>query len=255
MIQARLLTLDTFREQVVETVNTFALSAAERSRVDIQSTARGGHGARGYGRTEQHDLEIAWWVHPERYGREASFLYESLALQGSERILSIGCGPALHEATIAGLYPHTSVVATDLDPEEIATAREVARRMEVENIEHHALKAEELGPVASQGAFDRIISLAVLHDIGDLSGAMKTVRGFLKDDGVFAFTYNPYRRHAIFPDAPVLDVVAEEFEIVSERPLVTPEDSHRLYGDIAALSEEQRGYSLGWDAVVAVPRQ
>ena len=116
--------------------------------------------------------EIAWWVHPGRCaGPRSSTGPRSRA---AAAILSIGCGPALHEATIAGL-PYASVVATDLDPEEIATARKVAHRMGVENgIEHRALKAEELGPIVSQERFDRIISLAVLHDIGDLSGAMKT---------------------------------------------------------------------------------
>ena len=69
---------------------------------------------------------------------------------------------------------------------------------------------------------------------------------------MFAFTFNPYRRAAIFPDAPVPEVVAEQFEILSHVPLVTPQDSHDLYGQIAATSEAKRNYALGWDAVVAV---
>lgn len=253
MMESGQLSKDAFCQKVIENVSVYSLTPEERAEVDIFSEARGGHGARGYGKG-RHDLNIGWWVHPDRYGREAAFLYEALALRGGERLLSIGCGPALHEATIGSLYPDARVVATDLDPKEIETAKEVASRLGVTNVEHHALKAEDITSVAPARSFDRVISLAVLHDIGDLPGAVRAIREAMKDDGVFAFTFNPYRRAAIFPDAPVPEVVAEQFEILSHVPLVTPQDSHDLYGQIAATSEAKRNYALGWDAVVAVPR-
>jgi len=242
-----------FRQRVVDTVATFALTPEERAQVNIFSKERGGHGARGYG-LGHHQLEIAWWVHPDRYGREASFLHEALRLNGTERILSIGCGPALHENAIAELHPGAHVTATDLDPKEIATAKEIADRMGVSNISHHACTAEELSTVCPPAHFDRVMSLAVLHDIPDLERAIEGIRRAMTDDGVFAFTYNPHRREAIFPGSKVLDIVQRAFVVEAQRPLVTREDAHELYGGIASTSEAKRNYALAWDAVVAVPK-
>lgn len=231
-------------------VQRHALPPKLRESVDIFSLARGGHGARGYGKN-RYGVDVGWWVHPERYRKEMRFLLQALNLQGNERILTIACGPAFHEIAIAKHFPGIKIVATDLDPKEIKTARRLAQANGVSNIEFRQMEATELSKLSGQ-RFDHVISLAALHDVPDLRGVFRGVSHVLKSNGRFVFTYNPGRRRVQFPHMPSLEQeLARDFNLKHSGPLITPRNALHYYGKVERKSREQRGYGLVQEARIA----
>lgn len=232
-------------------VSEHALDADTLQAVDLHSRVRGGSGPRGYGRN-RHGLEIAWWVHPKRVRQELEFVLESLSLRGSERIVSIGCGPAFHEASLGHCLPDLRIVGTDFDAHEIETAKVVAKEVGVDNVEHRKLAAENIAELSPGGPFDHAMSVAMLHDVAGLEAMCRGLVTILKPGACFAFTYNPPRQRAQFPDAPPLrDTIAKYFTIEREIELVTPAHSREYFGAMAERSEVERGYPLRWDAIAA----
>lgn len=234
-----------------ERVAEYALEPEVAQAVDLHSQTRGGAGPRGYGLNRQ-GLEIAWWVHPERVRQELELVLDHLALDGSERLVTLGCGPAFHEAALAKFFPKLQITATDFDPKEIETAQTIAKQLGVTNVQHLAMAAEGVGSLKDQGPFDAAVSIAVLHDVPDPDAMCRGLSEVLRPGGKFVFTYNPPRQRAQFPNSPPLrEVIAKYFTIELEGPLVTAEHSKRYFGAIAERSELERGYPLRWDAVVA----
>lgn len=231
-------------------VGKHALDSAAAQDVNIHAQNRGGVGGRGYG-VNKHGLEIAWWVHPRRVHQELGMVLERLELKGNERIITVGCGPAFHEITIAKHFPNIQIVATDFDAKEIETAKKVAKEVGVSNVEFHAMPGEQVTKF-EPGSFDHAFSIAVLHDIPGLDECCKGLSRVMKKGGVFAFTYNGPRQRAQFPEQPPLrDTIARYFTIEWEFPLVTPAHSREYFGAIADRSEKERGYPLQWDAMSA----
>jgi SAM-dependent methyltransferase len=231
-------------------VGTYALDAAVAQEVNIHAQHRGGVGGRGYGKNKQ-GLEIAWWVHPKRVHQELGMVLDRLDLKGNERIVTIGCGPAFHEITIAKHFPNIHVTATDFDAKEIETAKKVAADAGVTNVEFHAMPGEQVSKFAPE-SFDHAFSIAVLHDVPGLDECAKGLSKVMKKGGVFALTYNGPRQRAQFPEQPSLrDTIAKYFKIEWEFPLVTRDHSREYFGAIADRSEKERGYPLTWDAMSA----
>jgi SAM-dependent methyltransferase len=233
-----------------ELVTRHALGTEQAQQVNIHAQNRGGVGGRGYG-VNAHGREIAWWVHPKRVHQELEFVLEHLALAGTERLITIGCGPAFHEVTLAKFFPNLTIVATDFDAAEIATARQIADEVGVTNIEFINLPGEQVNEL-EPASFDHAFSIAVLHDVPGLEVMCKGLTRTLKPGAHFAFTYNPPRQRAQFPEQPPLrDTIARSFTIEHEEPLVTPAHSREYFGSIADRSEQERGYPLRWDAISA----
>ncbi len=233
-----------------ELTSKHALDAAKAQEVNIHAQHRGGVGGRGYG-TNAHGLEIAWWVHPKRVHQELGFVFDRLELQGRERVLTIGCGPAFHEVTLAKFFPEMQIVATDFDAAEVATARIIAKEVGVTNVQCLNLPGEQVGEL-EPASFDHAFSVAVIHDVPGLDEMCRGLVRVLKKGAVFAFTYNGPRQRAQFPDQPPLkDTIARYFKIEHEVPLVTPQHSRDYFGAIAERSEKERGYPLQWDAIAA----
>ncbi len=231
-------------------VGKHARDADTAQQVNIHAQNRGGVGGRGYG-TNKHGLEIAWWVHPKRVHQELGMVLDRLELEGNERLVTIGCGPAFHEITIAKHFPNIHITATDFDAKEIETAKKIAAEVGVSNVEFHAMPGEDVSKFGA-GTFDHAFSIAVLHDVPGLDACAKGLSTVMKKGGVLAFTYNGPRQRAQFPDQPPLrDTIAKYFKIEWEFPLVNREHSREYFGAIADRSEKERGYPLIWDAMSA----
>jgi SAM-dependent methyltransferase len=87
-----------------------------------------------------------------RYGRPAysarleALLTEELGLDGSGRLLDVGCGPGILTVRLAHLFK--SAVGLDPDPAMIAEGRRAARERDIANISWVQARAEDLPAVA-----------------------------------------------------------------------------------------------------------
>ncbi len=85
-------------------------------------------------------------------------LVELLDVPHGARVLDFGAGTGRYALAIAHTHPRATVVAYDVQPEFLAMIRERAHAANLHNVEavgeHH-------------GAFERILAMNVLHEIGD----------------------------------------------------------------------------------------
>lgn len=232
-------------------VKTHTLTPEERAKVDIFSQNRGGVGSRGYGENSL-GYEIAWWVHPERYHKEMQFLLSYFSLEGKKNILSIGCGPAFHEIALACAFPNLNILATDLDKREIATAQKIALNAKVsDNITFKSGDALSITSAHSSSKFDQIISFATLHDVPQLELFLESIAQGLSSDGLFLFSYNPFRLQSQFSEIESLERLLDKHFTIKDSVVLTSEkDSLAYYGEIAQISQEKRGYPLVWNGMV-----
>jgi SAM-dependent methyltransferase len=110
--------------------------------------------------------------------------------------LDIGCGSGIH-ALAAVRLGAAAVLATDIDPDSVATARRMLSthaaggRWEVREVSVFDLKAEALGH------FDVVYSWGVLHHTGDLDRALRCAGALVADGGMFVVAL--YRRSVCCP--------------------------------------------------------
>lgn len=99
--------------------------------------------------------------------------------------LDVGCGSGLHSLAALRLGAKR-VLAIDLDPHSVSTARAVLDRFwsdgnkSVENLSVFSLDREQVGE------FDIVYSWGVLHHTGDMDRAIRTAAGHVKPGGLFA---------------------------------------------------------------------
>jgi SAM-dependent methyltransferase len=244
--------LNLARQHLRTLVETYALTSEQRAAVNIFSQARGGVGTRGYGKNAL-GYEIAWWVHPQRYLKEMEFLLSHLTLSSTERILSIGCGPAFHELALALTFPDVNFLATDLDEREIETAKAISDHIGCpQNLQFQVGDALSVLSATDRHPYSHVISFAALHDFPHLDRTLEKVALHLMPNGLFILTYNPFRLHDNFAAASCLsDLLDRWFIVEKEVVLVTEVDSAAFYGEIARLSQEKRGYPLVWNGIVS----
>lgn len=117
-------------------------------------------------------------------GLSRFFAGESLA---GKRFLDIGCGSGLHSLAALRLGA-AEVVAVDLDPDSVETARAVlghhASDTSVWRVQQASVFA--LDPTA-MGTFDVIYSWGVLHHTGDMMRALRQAASLVKPGGLFIF--------------------------------------------------------------------
>jgi 2-polyprenyl-6-hydroxyphenyl methylase/3-demethylubiquinone-9 3-methyltransferase len=109
-----------------------------------------------------------------------------------KRFLDIGCGSGIHALAALRLGAR-EVIAVDLDPDSVATARAM--------LEQHAPKGAvfrveeasvfDLGP-DRMGAFDIVYSWGVLHHTGDMERSLRSAAAMVRPGGCFVFAL--YRR-------------------------------------------------------------
>ncbi len=98
------------------------------------------------------------------------------------KVLEIGCGAGAIAAHLSNKY-QMDVIGTDLDPEMIAMARKYHETRE--NLSFAEADATKLPFVNDE--FDLVISVKVLHHIGDWRGALTEIGRVLKPNGLFLF--------------------------------------------------------------------
>ncbi len=98
------------------------------------------------------------------------------------KTLEIGCGAGAVAEYLASSY-QMNVIGTDLDPEMIAAAKRYHR--ERKNLNFAEADATRLPFVDTE--FDMVVSLKVIHHVGDWRGALGEVCRVLRPNGFFIF--------------------------------------------------------------------
>jgi trans-aconitate 2-methyltransferase len=120
----------------------------------------------------------------KRSGLQAAMADEVLALldlNGSERVLDIGCGDGRITAEIAARVPRGSVVGVDASRDMIGFASshfgpELRPNLRFEVADAHSLPFLE--------EFDLVVSFNALHWLPDQDSALRSVRSAMKPDGL-----------------------------------------------------------------------
>jgi SAM-dependent methyltransferase len=108
----------------------------------------------------------------------ANAFVETFALDGTQRLLDIGCGPGSLTLQLAA---HVAVaIGVDADPDMIAAARTAAERAGATNVEWRCMRAEELP--ADLGHFDLVTFAQSFHWF-DHAKVASALRGMLEPDG------------------------------------------------------------------------
>lgn len=103
-----------------------------------------------------------------------------------KRFLDIGCGSGLHSLAALRLGVG-ELLATDIDPDSVATTRSVVDR-HAPGVRYAVEKVSvfDLDP-ARTGLFDVVYSWGVLHHTGDMDRALRQAASLVAPGGVFAF--------------------------------------------------------------------
>jgi ubiquinone/menaquinone biosynthesis C-methylase UbiE len=127
--------------------------------------------------------------HAQRNLRLLRPLVDQIDLDHITEILEIGCGAGIVAAYLKEEY-NVNVTGTDLDPEQIEIAREHNR----ENKNLRFIEADATKLPFGNVEFDMVLSLNVMHHIGDWYGALEEVNRVLKPRGYFIFADFAYSR-------------------------------------------------------------
>lgn len=103
-----------------------------------------------------------------------------------KRFLDIGCGSGLHSLAALRLGVG-ELLATDIDPDSVATTRAVLDRHAPET--RHAVRQVSVFDLDPEriGPFDVVYSWGVLHHTGDMDRALRQAASLVAPGGVFAF--------------------------------------------------------------------
>jgi trans-aconitate 2-methyltransferase len=117
-------------------------------------------------------------------GLQAAMAEEVLAqldLEGSERVLDIGCGQGKITAEIAGRVPRGAVIGVDSSEDMIAFASSHFGRTVRPNLQFEVADARQL---RFRGEFDLVVSFNALHWVPEQDAALRCIRSALKPDGL-----------------------------------------------------------------------
>jgi trans-aconitate 2-methyltransferase len=104
-----------------------------------------------------------------------------LELEGSERVLDIGCGDGRITAQIAKRVPHGAVVGVDSSHDMIAFSTEHYASAGQPNLRFEVADVRRL---PFRQAFDLIVSFNALHWVPDQDAALRSIRSAMKPDGL-----------------------------------------------------------------------
>jgi ubiquinone/menaquinone biosynthesis C-methylase UbiE len=107
-------------------------------------------------------------------------LLDQIDLDHITTVLEIGCGAGIVAATLKEKY-NMNVTGTDVDPGQI----EIAKKYHQENESLRFLEADASKLPFENGEFDMVLSLQVLHHIGDWRAVLEEVNRVLKPKGFF----------------------------------------------------------------------
>ena len=158
-----------------------------------------------------------WWPTLEaNFGTVSDRLIEMASISAGDRVLDVATGigePALSVARKVGSAG--TVVATDLAPQMLSTARERAREAGLENVEFVEVDAEALDFPA--GGFDAAVCRWGLMFMPDAPGVVRRIHGFLRPGSRFATSvWGPP------PEVPFLSMPMAVLSNMFDSPTPTP---------------------------------
>jgi len=98
----------------------------------------------------------------------ASYLFNtahiSQVIQGCNKVLDLGCGPATQLAQIAQVNPQTEFIGIDLSDRMLENARNYCKELGVNNV---TFKKDDISVLKtiSDGSMDAVISTLALHHL------------------------------------------------------------------------------------------
>ena len=132
-------------------------------------------------------------------GALADALADQLGLDGTGRLLDVGCGPGKFTLLLAPWFEQA--IGVDADREMLAEATRQAAQEKIKNVQWQQLRAEDLP--AGLGSF-RMISFAQSFHWMDQPRVARTALSMLDDDGfcvhVDAKTHQGVESDAVLPD-------------------------------------------------------
>lgn len=158
-------------------------------------------------------------------------LIGSEALHGS-RFLDIGCGSGLHSvaALMAGA---SSVCATDIDPESVATAESVLERFSPHGPwSVRRISAFDLSP-DDFGQFDVVYSWGVLHHTGDMRQAIARAAAMVAPGGLLCL--------ALYARTPLCPLWRVEKRLYSRAPGFLQRMFRSIYTQLYRLRQRATG--------------
>lgn len=119
---------------------------------------------------ENSDLQYQW----------ATSYIKKLQLQGTEKILDIGCGDGRVTSIIAQAVPQGSVIGIDISESMLQTAQKLLEKIRLNNL---AFAKQGAANLNFEAEFDLIVSFSCLHWVPDHFAALQGIERSLKPGG------------------------------------------------------------------------
>lgn len=158
-----------------------------------------------------------------RYGRPAyspgleAVLGEELGLDGSGRLLDVGCGPGVLTVRLAHLFKEA--VGLDPDPEMIAEGRRAAQERDIANITWVQALAEDL-PAVAPGAY-RLVTFGSSFWWTDEARVAEAVYDMLEPGGALVLIMHSPGGRSVPPSPGLPPIPHAEIEALVEKYLGT----------------------------------
>ncbi len=142
--------------------------------------------ARAFGRG-YFPHQFAWLIHnplrrllvkPERFANR-------LPLKDASRILEIGPGSGYFSVELARRIPNGHLELLDLQVEMLAKTKRKLKAVGTANVSYTAADVNA-GLPFREGSFDVVVMVAVLGEIPDSAGALRSCHQVLRSDGILA---------------------------------------------------------------------
>lgn len=106
-------------------------------------------------------------------------------LEKGAAIADVGCGRGQSSVAMAKAYPKSTILGIDYHEPSIASARKLAAKQGLSNVEFLQAAAHEIPPGKK---FDLICSFDCIHDMVDPKATVRAIRDALADDGVYVWS-------------------------------------------------------------------
>lgn len=181
-----------------------------------------------------HESVVA--QHRRRTAAEAAaFLLPHL--EPGMRLLDVGCGPGTITTGLAERVAPGQVVAIDVEPTVLETAREVARERGIENISFEEASVYALPYTA--GSFDAAYAHQVLQHLAEPIAALEEIRRVLRPGGIVAVRDADYQTMVAWPRYEAIDDWRTLYTAVAARNGGEADAGRRIPSWLAAAGFEQ----------------
>lgn len=99
------------------------------------------------------------------YRRYFDWFIENKEVFSPKRILEIGCDNGIVTCFFASLFPEAEVIGIDINPNGIKCAKELAAKLNLDNIEFKVVDINTINQHITKGSVDLLISVRSLHEM------------------------------------------------------------------------------------------